>query len=63
MRHANQAKEQIMNSNFTLKFPRTSREVYGQWAKFNDPEAMDRRIFIGAVICIAFVIGMMVGGL
>lgn len=52
-----------MNSNFTLKFPRTSREVYGQWARFNDPEDMDRRILIGAVICIAFVIGLMIGGM
>ena len=52
-----------MNSNFTLKFPRTSREVYGQWARFNDPEDMDRRILIGAVICIAFVIGLMIWGM
>jgi hypothetical protein len=52
-----------MNSNFTLRFPRTSKEVYGDWARFNDPEAWDRRIFIVALIGAAFVIGMMIGGL
>lgn len=52
-----------MNSNFTLKFPRTSREVYGQWASFNDADKWDRRVFTAALIGSAFLIGMFIGGL
>ncbi len=52
-----------MNSNYTLRFPRTSREVYGQWASFHDANKWDRRVFICAVIGAAFIIGMMIGGL
>lgn len=52
-----------MNSNYSLKFPRTSREVYGAWATFHDPNRMDRIVFIVCAIGAAFVVGMMVGGL
>jgi hypothetical protein len=50
-----------MNSNYTLKFPRTSREAFGHNAQFHDSESWGRRIFIAALIGVAFVIGLMFG--
>ena len=52
-----------MNSNYSLKFPRSSKEVYGAWATFNDPNRMDRIVFIVCAVLCAFVIGLMIGGL
>lgn len=51
-----------MNSNQTLRFPRTSREAFGHWASFSDRNKMDRIVFIVCVFCAGFVFGMMVGG-
>lgn len=52
-----------MNSNYTLRFPRTSREVYGHEVSFHDADRRDRMVFIACAIGAAFVIGMMIGGL
>ena len=50
-----------MNSNWTLRFPRTSREAFGHQAQFGrrDP---DRMVGIAVAVLCAFVVGMMVGG-
>lgn len=50
------------SSNYSLKFPRSSREVYGYWATFNDPNKLDRIVLIACAIGAAFVVGMMIGG-
>jgi hypothetical protein len=50
-----------MNSNFTLRFPRTSREAYGYQINFHKADP-DRYVFIACLIGAAFLIGMMVGG-
>ena len=52
-----------MNSNYSLRFPRSSKEVYGYWATFNKPNRMDRIVFIVCAICASFVTGMIIGGL
>lgn len=48
-----------MQSNYTLRFPRTSREAYGHDAKFrrHDP---DKYVFVAVLIALAFVAGMVV---
>ena len=48
------------NSNYTLRFPRSSREAYGAQANFkSDP---DRLVGIVGLVALAFVIGFLVGG-
>ncbi|HMW88228.1 MAG TPA: hypothetical protein PKD65_19560 [Nitrospira sp.] len=50
-----------MNSNYTLRFPRTGREAFGHECHFHrrDP---DRMVGIAILILCVFVAGMMVGG-
>lgn len=50
-----------MNSNYTLRFPRTYREATGMDFHFErrDP---DRMVGIAILILCVFVAGMMVGG-
>ncbi len=51
-----------MDSNWTLKFPRTYREATGS-AFYADPDAGDRLVGWGLVVIAAFVAGMWVGGM
>jgi len=49
-----------MNSNWTLRFPRTSREAFGYTLEFRrDP---DRIVFFVVMVCAAFVAGLLLGG-
>jgi len=50
-----------MNSNYTLRFPRTYREATGQDAEFHHRDP-DKIVFAVVIVLCAFVIGMMVGG-
>jgi hypothetical protein len=52
-----------MNSNYTLRFPRTSREAFGYSVKRSEFEGDrgDRFVAIVCAIGIAFVLGMAVG--
>lgn len=49
-----------MNSNWTLRFPRTGREAFGHECRFDDNP--DRAVGIVCAIIAAFVLGMLVGG-
>jgi len=49
-----------MNSNWSLRFPRTSREVYGHWIGFNTRNP-DRMVFIACAILAAFLAGFLIG--
>lgn len=51
-----------MDSNYTLRFPRSSREAYGHNVQFHDANKWDRRVFTAALIGSAFVVGLMIGG-
>lgn len=49
-----------MDSNYTLRFNRSAREAYGHDIEFKrDP---DRPVWIITLLGIAFMVGMMVGG-
>lgn len=50
------------NSNYTLRFPRTSREAYGHDVQFVDGNRKDKIVGIVCSILGAFVVGMMIGG-
>ena len=50
-----------MNSNWTLRFPRTSREAFGHQVEFRHRNP-DRIVGYVVALSVAFVIGMMVGG-
>lgn len=49
-----------MNSNWTLRFPRTSREAFGHEIKFADDP--DRLVGHVCIVLASFMLGMMVGG-
>lgn len=50
-----------MNSNWTLRFPRTGREAFGHECHF-EPYSPDRLVaYVVALLC-AFVAGLLVGG-
>lgn len=49
-----------MNSNYNLRFPRSSREVYGHWASFQT-QSHDRMVFIACAILAAFLAGFLLG--
>jgi hypothetical protein len=49
-----------MNSNWSLRFPRTSREAYGYCVSFNTHNK-DRMVFIACAILAAFMAGFMLG--
>lgn len=51
----------MSNSNYTLRFPRTSREAFGSPAVFDSYDSADRWVFIFAVIAAVFVIGLLIG--
>lgn len=51
-----------MNSNYTLRFPRTYREATGHDCNFNHRDP-DRLVGVVVLVLCAFVVGMMVGGL
>ena len=53
----------LMNSNFTLRSPRTSREAFGYSVNRSEFEGDrgDRLVAIVCAIGIAFVLGMAVG--
>ena len=51
-----------MNSNYTLRFPRTYREATGSDCHFSRADRMDRMVLIACSIMAAFVVGMMIGG-
>lgn len=50
-----------MNSNYSLRFPRTGREAFGHEVHFQrrDP---DRMVGWACLLMAAFVAGLMVGG-
>jgi hypothetical protein len=50
-----------MNSNWTLRFPRTSREAYGYQVTFRR-ESNDRAVLVGVAIGLAFLVGLALGG-
>jgi hypothetical protein len=50
-----------MNSNWTLRFPRTSREAYGYEVRF-EKRNPDRIVVIACAILAAFLTGLIVGG-
>lgn len=50
------------NSNYTLRFSRTSREAFGHQVDFHDGLDWDRIVGIVGVIALAFVVGLIVGG-
>jgi hypothetical protein len=53
-----------MNSNYTLKIPRTSREAYGyQVERFEfEGDKGDRLVGIVCAVGIAFILGIALGG-
>jgi hypothetical protein len=50
-----------MSSNWTLRFPRTSREAYGHFVSF-EARNPDRIVGYVMALAMAFVAGLMVGG-
>lgn len=55
-----------MDSNHTLRFPRTSRDAFGHQAWFHDSASeranrLDRIVLAVAVIALAFVAGLLAG--
>lgn len=52
-----------MDSNYSLRFHRTSREAFGHDAKFHDADRSDRIVFFVCALCAAFLVGMIVGGM
>lgn len=56
----------LMDSNHTLRFPRTSRDAFGHQAWFHDSAAeranrLDRIVFAVGLLACAFVVGFMAG--
>ena len=50
-----------MNSNYTLKFPRSYREATGSDCQFEHKNP-DRMVFMACLVCAAFLLGLMIGG-
>jgi len=51
------------NSNQTLKFSRTSREAYGEWARFEpDHHWLEPYLWVGAVFLFGTLFGLWIGG-
>lgn len=55
-----------MDSNWTLRMHRTSRQAFGHQAWFHDSatqraERMDRAVFIAGLLACAFILGILVG--
>ena len=50
------------NSNYTLRFSRTSREAFGHQVHFETSRKADRYVLAVAIVAIAFIVGMIVGG-
>lgn len=51
-----------MNSNWTLRFPRTGREAFGHECHFESRDP-DRIVGIVCALAAAFIAGLLVGGL
>lgn len=49
-------------SNWTGRFPRTSREAFGHQVEFHRDHDPDKLVGYVVAICIVFVLGMLVGG-
>ncbi len=50
-----------MDSNYSLRFPRTYREATGQDAHF-ERRNPDKIVFAVCAVLAAFLVGMMIGG-
>jgi hypothetical protein len=50
------------NSNWSLRFPRSSREAFGHQAQFQERDP-DRIVGWAAALMAAFVFGLILGGL
>lgn len=55
-----------MDSNWTLRMHRTSRQAFGHQAWFHDSanqraERLDRAVFIAGLLACAFILGILVG--
>lgn len=50
-----------MNSNWSLKFPRTYREATGMDCNFQQRDP-DRIVGFVCAVCAAFIVGLMIGG-
>ena len=52
----------MTNSNQTLRFPRTSKDVYGYQAEFEKRDP-DRIVGLIGLVALGFVFGFIVGGM
>lgn len=50
-----------MDSNYTLKFPRTSRQAFGHDCRFDDRIDTDRLVGRVLLVLFVFLAGVMVG--
>lgn len=50
-----------MDSNYTLRFPRTARQAFGHDVHFDDANP-DRHVGMAVLVCCAFVLGLLIGG-
>lgn len=51
------------DSNRTLRFSRTAKEAFGHDIRFDDGTKDDRFVGIVAALCVAFLLGYLVGGM
>lgn len=51
-----------MNSNYSLRFPRTGREAFGHECHFQQRHDPDRMVGWACALMAAFVAGLLVGG-
>lgn len=50
-------------SNYTLRFPRTSREAYGYWIRLEpDHHWAEPYILVGSVFVFGMLFGLWIGG-
>lgn len=47
----------MKDSNWTLRWNRSSRDAYGHWIEFEDASKKDRYVFYIALVALGMIIG------